>query len=352
METTPTTLPGTMPRALAELAAPAVLSEELAEWLAALTDSTRLAYSKDLDLLGAWMHAGEYCGSASQVAALDALLAVGRINASRIARRWRDSMLGANLSPRTVCRRLAALRSALGMARATGLIEWKLEVQSPTTGKSENDMAGPSEASVGRMLSSTMAAAQSGKPKAVRDWAIISLLTMHGLRSIEVRRLLVSDFNPETGCLLIQGKGRTEREAIALVPQAVEAIAVWLELRGGGGGEALFVSVGRYGTLGSKMLSPGAFQLVTKGAATKAGEKVSKRAKRTERGEVRTGNPYNPHGLRHSAITRAARVTNGNFAEVAAFSRHKDLRTVRHYLDNQANLQSKTANAVATGWAV
>jgi integrase/recombinase XerC len=48
-----------------------------------------------------------------------------------------------------------------------------------------------------------------------------------------------------------------------------------------------------------------------------------------------------PHGLRHSGITRALELTNGNLREVQKFSRHKNANTIGIYDDNRVDLAGK-----------
>ena len=45
-----------------------------------------------------------------------------------------------------------------------------------------------------------------------------------------------------------------------------------------------------------------------------------------------------PHGLRHHAITQLLDRTEGNVSKVAAFSRHKDIKTLMIYDDNRRDV--------------
>lgn len=84
------------------------------------------------------------------------------------------------------------------------------------------------------------------KHRALRDYAIISLLLRTGLRTIEVIRANVEDlvFKGSQRVLLVQGKGRTERDNfVLLTDKAYQPIAEYLATRGDvNGSEPLFTS--------------------------------------------------------------------------------------------------------------
>lgn len=334
MKHTPATTNPT-PKALALLAgSPA--ERVLARWLGGKAETTRAAYSRDLDHFARWAHREGYAPAPEQVVALDALIALGKGGANAVALEWLEAMEAVTLAPRTINRRLAALKSAVAMAcDVLDLIPWRLTIQGVKVGRPVKDTRGAGEESVGRVLRWAHEQAETGKPKAVRDWAILLLLAGHGLRRVEVLRLTLADVDLIGSRLWIQGKGQNEREAMSLVPESLEAVAAWIKLRGDHEG-ALFASVDRHGNIGKTGLGPDGVAGVTKGAAKACGER----------------HRYNPHSLRHAAITRAARVTGGNIAQVSAFSRHKDLRTVKVYLDDVADDQGRAAAAVIGGWAV
>ncbi len=82
--------------------------------------------------------------------------------------------------------------------------------------------------------------------RAFRDYAIISLLLRTGLRTVEVIRANVEDivFKGSQRVLLVQGKGRTERDNfVLLTDKAYQPIADYLATRGApNGSEPLFTS--------------------------------------------------------------------------------------------------------------
>ncbi len=55
-----------------------------------------------------------------------------------------------------------------------------------------------------------------------------------------------------------------------------------------------------------------------------------------------------PHGLRHTAITEALNLTQGDVRAVQRFSRHRDVRVLTIYDDNRTDLAGKVARMVAS----
>src|ERR1700676_2248741 len=72
---------------------------------------------------------------------------------------------------------------------------------------------------------------RSGSPSDLRDAALIGVLYAAGLRRAEVVSLDVSDYDPETGALIVRGKGNKERNAY-IDDGAWEAMGVWIRVRG------------------------------------------------------------------------------------------------------------------------
>ncbi len=72
---------------------------------------------------------------------------------------------------------------------------------------------------------------RSGEPSDLRDAALIGVLYAAGLRRAEVVSLDVSDYDPETGALIVRGKGNKERNAY-IDDGAAEAMGEWLRVRG------------------------------------------------------------------------------------------------------------------------
>ena len=99
-----------------------------------------------------------------------------------------------------------------------------------------------------------------------RDAAIIALLRVGGLRRAEICALELADYDPETGALVIRGKGNKERAGY-VTNGAKDALDDWLAVRGTDTG-ALFCPVSKGGTIViRKMYAEAIFNMLQKRAA-------------------------------------------------------------------------------------
>jgi integrase/recombinase XerC len=173
------------------------------------------------------------------------------------------------------------------------------------------------------------AAAQPDPRKSRRDVALLRLLHDVALRRGEVCRLDLADVDLDRGRLAVTGKGDVERTIIALPAPTQRAIGGWLEARGRDPGP-LFLGLDGTGRVrgGVRLSGPGLWSIV---------RTLGRRA----------GLVAWPHGLRHTAITRALEATNGDLRKVQRFSRHRDVRAVMHYDDNRTDLGGTIAAIVA-----
>ena len=122
---------------------------------------------------------------------------------------YRARMIDAGITPATINRRLAAIRSALKLARTLGLTAWAPEIRGLKV-EAYRDTTGPGLPGTRAML----AKARVQMPvKAARDVALIRLMFDLGLRRGEVTGLDLEDFEAKERRLWIRGKGRTQKEA-------------------------------------------------------------------------------------------------------------------------------------------
>lgn len=299
------------------------------EFLRGLSVNTRRAYEKDLRTFCAFVKSHEMtsagsvsCDLASERDerrpidavvvtpsigyAAQTLLAHGSHAAALLALRWRDSMTASGLSPATVNRRLAALRSLVELGRSLGLVEWDLRVKGLKR-QPYRDVRGP-ERSV-----YLAAVAKAG----VRDAAILRLLGDRGLRRGTIVDLDVADFDAERRTLKVRLKGkRAEPESVTLAAATSRALSRWIAVRGAEPGP-LFP--GRDGRI--------------------EGETIRVLTHRHGLGH--------PHGLRHSAITAGLDATNGNIRDVQRFAGHAKVETTIRYDDARRDLAGGVANLVA-----
>ena len=295
------------------------LSEILKDWLSSLSERTRAAYQQDLSDFA------RFAGQGDDVSALRALIEGGQAGANLTALRYRTHLAERKLAPATVNRRLAALRSAVGLLRAAGVVSWPLEVK-PLKAQKYRDTRGPGVAGVRALLRAT----GGDGPKSLRDRALLHLLFDLGLRRGEVVSLDLEHVDLPGRRLLVMGKARGgEREPVTMPTPAIEALRDYLASRGNPTTGPLFVNAD-HRAKGPERLTGDGVRWV-----------VAELAKRAGLGVVR------PHGLRHAAIT-AALDAGRDVREVLRFSRHKDPRTLLHYDDSRKDMAGDVAAAVAS----
>ncbi len=287
-------------------------------FLSGRSPRTLEAYGQDL------RDFARFVGATSSEAAVQVLLGRGRGEANATAHAYRAALLEKGLSPSTVNRRLAALRSLVKLARLFNLSDFSLDVESVKS-KPYRDTRGPGRAGV-RLLLDELERHQG--PKATRDHALVRLLYDLGLRRGEAVALDVKDVDFKSGTVSILGKGRTERETLTLPEPTKKALEAWVAVRGSAEGP-LFVNFDRAGK-GQRLAGRSVARIL--GALGEA-----------------LGLKVRPHGLRHAAITEALDRTGGNLRAVQRFSRHLDSRVLGLYDDNREDLGGEVARLVAGG---
>jgi integrase/recombinase XerC len=294
----------------------------LAAFLAGRNPRTLLAYDRDL------RDFGRFLGQAEARSGVELLLSLphGQANAAALA--YRAHLVDRGLRAATIARRLAALRSVVKLARTVGRVSWTLDVDSPKA-EPYRDTAGPGDAGWRAMLAAAKRAAASGRPKPVRDLAIIRLLHDLRLRRGELVALDLADVALEPASVAVVGKGRTQSERLTLPDPTRDALAEWIGRRGEEPGP-LFVRLDRAAS-GPDRLTDTAVFLIVRDLGRKAG----------------LARPTRPHALRHEAITRALDKTNGDVRTVQQFSRHADPRTLLLYDDRRRDLAGDVARLVA-----
>ncbi len=289
----------------------------LAAWLSGRSPTTIRAYSSDAAAFAAW------AGDPDAAAAAARLLGAGHGAANELALRWRSSMLDAGLSSATVNRRLAALRSLVGLANVTGMIPWSLNVAGVKSEK-RRDSRGPGTAGVRKLI---MRAGQRGDAKGIRDVAILRLLYDRGLRRAELCRLSLGDFDKEGRRISVQGKGKREKSWLPLYPKAIDALTAWMHVRpikAGDNPEApLFVNLDNAAPCAR--LSVSGLYVTVRDLGKSAGMKLA------------------CHKIRHSAITAFLDASKGDVREARKFARHADIRTTVGYDDSD----DQAAEAIA-----
>jgi len=295
------------------------VSRVLEAFLESRSSQTRRAYRGDFKTLARFLNTNTIEAAIEQVVEADS----GDLNA--IAIEYRTFLARLDLSPSTINRRLASLRSILKHARILGFNTAQVAIPNV---KSEQyrDTRGPGRKGFLRMLE---ALEDKDDRKSVRDRALLRLLYDVALRRGEIVSLNIDDIDLEQGLLNVLGKGRTQRKQLSLPTPTLNAVRAWMAIRGCQDHGPLFVSVDT-ASKGTRLSGRSIYRIV-RTIGKQCGIRVT------------------PHGLRHAAITAALDLTNGDVRAVQRFSRHKDIRVLNVYDDCRQDLAGRVAKLVASG---
>ena len=150
-------------------------------------------------------------------------------------------------------------------------------------------------------------------PHTARLRAILSLLTLQGLRQIEIIRLDVKDLDFVSMTAFIQSKGKDDKELINLHPETIRALQDYLRANRIADG-ALFTSQSN-NSLHQRLTTRALRGIVKK---TLKGLGINKTT----------------HGFRHYFTTKLIKTYKGDLLEVAQYTRHKSLEMLQVYNDN------------------
>jgi len=294
----------------------AVRSSIVETFLSGRNRRTFEAYGQDLQDFA------RHLGVKTADEAVRQLLEHGKGAANATAHAYRAALLDRGLSPSTVNRRLAALRSLVKLARLFNLVDFTLDVESVKS-KPYRDTRGPGRSGVRLLLDELD---RRSDMKAKRDRALVRLLYDLGLRRGEAVALDLVDLDLKAGTVSILGKGRTEKETLTLPGPTKSALEAWVSVRGMEDGP-LFLNFDR-ASKGQRLTGRSVARVLAV-----LGDAV--------------GLTVRPHGLRHAAITEALDLTNGNVRMVQKFSRHRDSRVLALYDDNRQDFGGEVARKVA-----
>jgi integrase/recombinase XerC len=247
-----------------------------------------------------------------------------RHSAFEIVIQWKGNLISQGLTPATINRRLAAVKSLVSHCYVTGHCEWNLEGIKGERLTAYRDTTG---IDINR-FKAVLATCDQNTVKGIRDYALLVLLWSNALRRSEVSQCDVKDFDPDGQSLRIYGKGRgTEAEVISLGDGTVKAISNYLQERGNPSpDEPLFIAH-KAGYIGNRLTTNSIYNIV--------------RERCQEAGITKV---MSPHRIRHSSITTALDTTDGDVRRVQKLSRHKNLNTLLIYDDNRQNLQREVTN--------
>lgn len=284
-----------------------------------------------------------------------------------VASAFKGRLMEGGSANATINRHLAALRAFIEHCGPSGLgvVEWALKI-GDLPSKSFRDTRGPGVELVRKMF-----LAANASPTPERDRALMAVLFGLALRRGEVAQLRLVDFDAERNALLVLGKGQGGQRVVVEMPAGVvEAVADWVAVRGTSPG-SLFLRAS---------LSPAPAPAPAPAISAEWSARLARHipgwtpeSQNSEPAPARSiiyagrlttkaialivaslgqvagaTNRVRPHGLRHTAITEAAKKEK-DLRKIKDFSRHKDIRTVGIYIDNLENFGLEVAADMASG---
>ena len=145
-------------------------------------------------------------------------------------KQYRQSLVVAGRKPSIIVFKLTVLRQFYQAMQQAGLCEDNpaAGIQPPRNHRSQEDSRVLSEQDLVLLLEGIP---QSGKPKDLRDRAIIALLSLHGLRMVEIVRANVDDLEARGKSCLMQVRGKGKDRSIFLRQDVVRVLRLYLEAR-------------------------------------------------------------------------------------------------------------------------
>lgn len=202
-------------------------------------------------------------------------------------------------------------------------------IKGPKLDRQHHNRDALTSSQAGKLLSSI----DRSTVKGLRDYSIVCLQVICGLRDIEISRANAEDLRTlgDSPALYVQGKGHQEKDtAVILPPELDEAIRAYLKARGGSNTGALFISTSNNGNGG---------RLSTRSVSGIAKEALISAGFNSER--------LTAHSLRHTAVTLA--LLNGESLEaVKSFARHADIGTTLIYSHSIDEARSTVSNTIAS----
>lgn len=228
--------------------------------------------------------------------------------------------------PATVNKILAAMRGVLKSAWQAGQMTAEdFHKAASVKGVKNDTLPAGRELTSGEITALMADCASDATNAGARDAAIIALMYSCGLRREEVVTLDLTDFDAESGRLVVKGKGNKERTAY-ITGGAARALADWLAVRGDDPG-ALFVAVNKSGRIVNyKNMTP---KTIYKMLAKRAGEAGVK--------------SFSPHDMRRTFVSDLLDA-GADITTVSKMAGHSSVTTTARYDRRPEEAKRKAAS--------
>ncbi len=230
------------------------------------------------------------------------------------------------LKPATINRRLSALRSIVKEAQRNGFLQWELDVNNEKVRSCHKNM--PIDSSCFEALLEK-AENQRNTLKSARDKAILRLLNDLAMQLGSIVKLNTTDIDLSRNRIMVQASGSKDKISKILPIKTSQAIKQWLMHRGAKKGP-LFTNCDHAGK-GKRLTGTSIYRIVRQ-----LGSEI--------------GVEIGPLGIRQAAIVKAlgkARATGIKMEDVAAFSDHRHVPTLKTYERQRAAIQQRLSDLVS-----
>ena len=281
---------------------------------------TAQLYQSDLDSFR------DYLGVDNLQSALISFFKVPHSQANLTVLHYKSLMHEDGLKPATINRRLSALRSLVKGARKDGYLRWELDVNNEKK-PPQNVITPLSSDDFDSILK--LAGSQRNPLKSARDTAILRLLHDLAMRRSSVVNLDYSDINFSENSISVNIPGTKAKTAKLLPAKTTQSLQRWLSFRGRKKGP-LFTNCDHAGK-GKRLTGTSIYRIVRQ-----LGEKI----------DIDTG----PLGIRQTAIIKALDKAKGagiRMSDIAAFSDHQHLSSLKAYAEHRAQVQQRLSDLVS-----
>lgn len=241
---------------------------------------------------------------------------------------FKKYLIDCGKSPATVALYLSALRRFFAWTNSENIYpDITIGIKTPRLDKGHKR-----DYLSGNQIAEVLDTADRNSLEGKRNFAIMAVMSVCGLRCCEIVRADVQDIRNMGGvaCLFVLGKGRnSKRDFVKLTAPVIEAVNDYLKARGPvKGNEPLFASCSRRNRGGR--LTTRTISYICKNSMIQAGYNSSR---------------LTAHSLRHSAITLAL-MAGLSLSETQSFARHSNIQTTMVYNHSVNRLKSACEEAI------